>query len=154
MSMRRPSNAHVCMTGEQHVQVACGRHTQEEKYSEAQTWLEGLQATAKKCLNVLQRGLRGKVGAEVLTKRSTPIPRARTRDHPLPLWLGSNLGDAVQGPDRVIPWQPHSPPWTAASLSRSKHGDKACGHSSRWLAPVCQYAGTEKGQPMRRTHHK
>ena len=137
MSMRRPSNAHVCMTGEQHVQVACGRHTQEKKYSEAQTWLEGLQATAKKCLNVLQRGLRGKVGAEVLTKRSTPIPRARTRDHPLPLWLGSNLGDAVQGPDRVIPWQPHSPPWTAASLSRSKHVDKACGHSNRWSAPVC-----------------
>ena len=42
----------------------------------------------------------------MLTKRSTPIPRARTRDHPLPLWLGSNLGDAVPGPDRVIRGSP------------------------------------------------
>ena len=38
----------------------------------------------------------------MLTKRSTPTPRALTRDHPQPLWLGRNLGDAVKGPNRVI----------------------------------------------------
>ena len=42
----------------------------------------------------------------MLTKRSAPTPRARTRDHPQPLWLGRNLGDAVQGPDRVIRGSP------------------------------------------------
>ena len=90
------------MKGKQHVQVRVNVTRKKRRYSEAQTWLEGLQATAKKCLNVLQRGLRGGVGAEVLTKRSTPTPRALTRDHPQPLWLGRNLGDAVKGPNRVI----------------------------------------------------
>ena len=94
------------MKGKQHVQVHVNVTRKKRRYSEAQTWLEGLQATAKKCLNVLQRGLRGGVGAEVLTKRSAPTPRARTRDHPQPLWLGRNLGDAVQGPDRVIRGSP------------------------------------------------
>ena len=147
---------HVCMKMSSestcHVNITCKKR----RYSEAQTWLERLQATAKKGLNVLQRGLRGgsrSRGADQAVHSRPSCPDTRPPTTP---WLGSNLGDAilVTGPDRVIRGGP------TAHNGLRHHLAEVCtltrraatpGVGRRRCAKVCR---DQKGQPMRRTHQK
>ena len=90
----------------------------------------------------------------MLTKRSTPTPRALTRDHPQPLWLGRNLGDAVKGPDRVIRGSSTVRHGLRHHLAEESTLTKRAATPADGWRRGAKYAGTEKGQPMRRTHHK
>ena len=70
----------------------------------------------------------------MLIKRSAFIPRAWTRDHPLPIWLGRNLGDAIQAPI-VSPMAAHRPRKGRGITRPKKHADKA------WATPTLDGAG-------------